>query len=32
VIEPLRTVRLNLAAEALPDRFGGSLDVELVAP
>jgi len=32
VIEPLRTVRLTVAAEAFPDRFGGSLDVELVAP
>ncbi len=32
VIEPLRTVRLTLATEALPDRMGGSLDVELVAP
>ena len=32
VIEPLRTVRLTLAAEALPDRMGGVIDVELVAP
>ena len=32
VIEPLRTVRLGVAAEAFPDRFGGSIDVELVAP
>src|SRR6267142_839944 len=32
VIEPLRTVRLTVAAEAFPDRLGGSLDVELVAP
>ena len=32
VIEPLRTVRLSVAAEAFPDRFGGSIDVELVAP
>jgi len=32
VVEPLRTVRLTLAAEALPDRVGGTVDVELVAP
>ena len=32
VIEPLRTVRLGVAAEAFPDRVGGSIDVELVAP
>ncbi|HYY51510.1 MAG TPA: hypothetical protein VE755_01500 [Myxococcales bacterium] len=32
VIEPLRTVRLSMAAESFPDRLGGSLDVELVAP
>ena len=32
VIEPLRTVRVLLAAEAFPERIGGSLDVELVAP
>jgi hypothetical protein len=32
VIEPLRTVRLTVAAEAFPDRLGGSMDVELVAP
>jgi len=32
VIEPLRTVRLNIAAEAFPDRIGGSIDLELVAP
>jgi hypothetical protein len=32
VIEPLRTVRVSLAAEAFPDRLGGSVDVELVAP
>jgi len=32
VIEPLRTVRLTLAAEAFPDRVGGTIDVELVAP
>ena len=32
VIEPLRTVRLTLGAEAFPDRIGGTIDVELVAP
>ena len=32
VIEPLRTVRLTLATEAFPDRMGGIVDVELVAP
>jgi hypothetical protein len=32
VIEPLRTVRLTLAAEAFSDRLGASMDVELVAP
>ncbi len=32
VIDPLRTVRLSVAAEAFPDRLGGSLDVELVSP
>lgn len=32
VVEPLRTVRLTLAAEAFPDRLGGSLDIELVNP
>ena len=32
VIEPLRTVRLTVGAEAFPDRLAGSLDVELVAP
>ena len=32
VIEPLRTVRLSVAAEAFADRVGGSIDVELVAP
>jgi hypothetical protein len=32
VIDPLRTVRLSVAAEAFPDRVGGSVDVELVAP
>lgn len=32
VIEPLRTVRLTLAAEAWPDRLGASLDVELLNP
>jgi hypothetical protein len=32
VIEPLRTVRVSLAAEAFSDRLGGSIDVELVAP
>jgi hypothetical protein len=32
VIEPLRTVRLSMAAETLEDRVGGSIDVELVAP
>jgi hypothetical protein len=32
VIEPLRTVRLTLAAEAFPDRLGGSVDMELVSP
>jgi len=31
VIEPLHTVRLSVAAEAFPDRVGGSIDVELVA-
>lgn len=32
VIEPLRTVRLMLSAEAFPDRLGATLDVELSAP
>jgi len=32
VIEPLRTVRLTIAAEAFSDRVGATLDVELVAP
>src|SRR5207248_4028256 len=32
VIEPLKTVRLSMAAESFPDRLGGTLDVELVAP
>jgi hypothetical protein len=32
LIEPLRTLRLTLAAEAFPDRLGASLDVELVDP
>jgi len=32
VIEPLRTVRVTVAAEAFPDRLGASLDVELVRP
>jgi hypothetical protein len=32
VIDPLRTLRLTLAAEAFPDRVGGTLDLELVAP
>jgi len=32
VIEPLRTVRLSMAAESFADRLGGTLDVELVAP
>jgi hypothetical protein len=32
VIEPLRTVRLSVTAEAFADRVGGSIDVELVAP
>jgi hypothetical protein len=31
VIEPLRTLRLTLAAEALPEHLGASLDIELVA-
>jgi hypothetical protein len=31
VIEPLRTVRVTIAAEAFPDRVGGNIDVELVA-
>jgi hypothetical protein len=32
VVEPLRTLRLTLAAEAFPDRVGGTLDIELVNP
>jgi hypothetical protein len=32
VVEPLRTLRLSMAAEAFPDRLGASVDVELVAP
>jgi hypothetical protein len=32
VVEPLRTVRLSVAAEAFPDRLDASIDVELVAP
>jgi len=32
VIEPLRTIRLTLGSEAFPDRIGGTIDVELVAP
>src|SRR5438094_709989 len=32
VIEPLRTIRLSMAAESFADRLGGTLDVELVAP
>jgi len=32
VIEPLRTVRLTIAAQALPDSLGATVDVELVAP
>ncbi len=32
IIEPLRTVRVTVAAQSFPDRVGGNLDVELVAP
>jgi hypothetical protein len=32
VIEPLRPVRITLAAQALPDAVDGSIDLEIVAP
>jgi hypothetical protein len=32
VIEPLRPVRVSLAAQAYPDSLGATLDLELVAP
>jgi hypothetical protein len=32
VIEPLRPLRITLAAQALPDALDATLDVELVAP
>ncbi|HET9752091.1 MAG TPA: hypothetical protein VFP52_03995, partial [Myxococcales bacterium] len=32
VIEPLRTLRVTISAEAFPDRLGASLDVQLVPP
>jgi len=32
VIEPLRTVRLTIAAEAFSDRLGATFDVELARP
>lgn len=32
VIEPLRTLRVTVGGEALPDRLGASLDLELVGP
>jgi hypothetical protein len=32
VIEPLRTLRVSIAAEAFADRLGASLDVQLVPP
>lgn len=32
VVEPLRTLRVSIAAEAFADRLGASLDVQLVPP
>jgi hypothetical protein len=32
VIEPLRTLRLSIAAEAFADRLGASVDLQLVPP